>query len=399
MKMKTSIKRSCAQALFAALAFLAAARACAAADCDVAAYVWPAYQNEPRWAELGIFAHGAGEWQSVYEARPKREGHNQPVVPYWGYERDDDPKAVARQIDAALAAGINVFVYDWYWYKGRPFLENALNGGFLKAPNSERMKFSIMYANHHVNNRWDNRAAEIGPVIWNAHVSLDEFKGLCDRWVKLYFSRPNYHRIDGKCVFSFYQFYEFVAGVGGETNARAGLDYLREAAEKAGCGGVHLQLLWHSKGDPSEEIARYGFDSVSMYNWTSGNHFLASADEEKLRTEGEIDYKTWSDAACEDWSRFATLSVPFFPTVSLGYDDNPRFPPQKWTKVMTPATPDEFEAVVRRAKTWADAHPPKGGRKVIYLNAWNEWTEGAYLQPDERYGYGYLNALWRVFCN
>ena len=97
-------------------AVVALAICACAAEYDVAAYVWPAYQNEPRWAELGIFAHGNGEWQSVYEARPKREGHNQPLVPLWGYEHDDDPKAVARQIDAALAAGITVFVYDWYWY-------------------------------------------------------------------------------------------------------------------------------------------------------------------------------------------------------------------------------------------------------------------------------------------
>lgn len=383
---------------FVVLAALAAVACCVnAAEYDVAAYVWPAYQNEPRWAELGIFKDGKGEWQSVYEARPKREGHYQPIVPYWGYEHDDDPKAVARQIDAALAAGVNVFVYDWYWHGGRPFLENALNNGFLKAPNAERMKFSIMYANHHVNNRWDNRAAEIGPVIWNAHVSLDEFRRLCDRWVELYFSRPNYHRIDGKCVFSFYQFYEYVDGVGGEANAKAGLDYLREATRKAGLGELHLQLLWHSSDDPADQIRRYGFDSVSMYNWTSGNNFLSDEDAERLSADGSIPYRKWADAACASWDRFANLEVPFYPTVALGYDDNPRFPPQKWTNVMTPATPQELEEYVRRAKVWIDAHAPKRGQKVIYLNAWNEWTEGASLQPDERYGYGYLNALWRVF--
>ena len=57
---------------------------------DVAAYVWPAYQPEPRWAELGIFKDGKGEWQNVYEAVPKWEGHRQPLVPLWGYENEAD---------------------------------------------------------------------------------------------------------------------------------------------------------------------------------------------------------------------------------------------------------------------------------------------------------------------
>lgn len=112
--------------------FLSAAAAMFCAVCavgaeyDLAAYVWPAYQPEPRWKELGIFDHGCGEWQNVYEAVPKKSGHSQPKVPLWGYENEADPVVVARKIDAALAAGVNVFIYDWYWYQNRPFLEKRL---------------------------------------------------------------------------------------------------------------------------------------------------------------------------------------------------------------------------------------------------------------------------------
>ena len=70
---------------------------------DVAAIVWPAYHPAPRWKELGIFKHGNGEWQNVYEAHTKFEGHREPLTPLWGYEREDDPIVVARKIDAALA--------------------------------------------------------------------------------------------------------------------------------------------------------------------------------------------------------------------------------------------------------------------------------------------------------
>ena len=121
-----------AKALFLAAAFSTAAGAIAA-QYDVAAYVWPAFQPDPRWAELGIFKDGRGEWQNLYEAEKRYPDDYQGVKPLWGYEDESDPIVVARKIDAATAAGVNVFIYDWYWYAGRPFLENALNNGFLNA--------------------------------------------------------------------------------------------------------------------------------------------------------------------------------------------------------------------------------------------------------------------------
>ena len=110
--------------LFAAIAVLAF---CASArEYDLAAYVWPAYHPEPRWAELGLFKDGKGEWQNLYESVKRTPDDYQGVKPLWGYEDESDPVAVARKIDAATAAGVNVFIYDWYWYGGRPFLEDEI---------------------------------------------------------------------------------------------------------------------------------------------------------------------------------------------------------------------------------------------------------------------------------
>ena len=150
----------CTKRLAAMAAGALLAASAAAAQYDVAAYVWPAYQPEPRWAELDIFPEGIGEWQNVKEAVPKWKGHVQPLKPLWGYENEADPAVVARKIDAAVAHGVNVFIYDWYWYGHRPFLESALDDGFLGAPNNGRMRFFLMWANHHVNKLWDNRVAD-----------------------------------------------------------------------------------------------------------------------------------------------------------------------------------------------------------------------------------------------
>src|SRR5947209_5508857 len=90
---------------------------------------------------------GWSEWELVKAARPRFPGHRQPHAPAWGYTDESDPKAMAQKIDAAADHGIDAFIFDWYWYDG-PFLENALNNGFLKASNNGRIKFALMWANH-----------------------------------------------------------------------------------------------------------------------------------------------------------------------------------------------------------------------------------------------------------
>ena len=141
MNMAVGIKESLLVA-FAAFAWAGLAR-----SYDVAAYVWPAYHPEPRWRELGIFADGKGEWQSLYEAEKRKDGDIWGVKPLWGYTDESNPVDVAHKIDAAVSSGVNVFIYDWYWFDDAPFLEGCLDNGFLKARNNDRMKFYLMWAN------------------------------------------------------------------------------------------------------------------------------------------------------------------------------------------------------------------------------------------------------------
>ena len=104
---------------------------------DIAAFIWPSYTgDEPRtrifWPE------GYGEWQTV-KAMTNRgyEGCRWPRIPTWGYVNEADSRVMEMQINCAVSYGVNVFIYDWYWYDNRPFLENCLNDGFLKADNNE----------------------------------------------------------------------------------------------------------------------------------------------------------------------------------------------------------------------------------------------------------------------
>lgn len=359
----------------------------------VAAYIWPSCHNDSLGREK-LWADGTGEWEVIKKGNPRYDGHYQPRQPLWGYELDNDSEVVEKWIDAATDNGVNVFVYDWYWYEGGPYLESALNDGFLKARNNEKMQFYIMWANHDVKyNYWNyHRYKDNTDILWNAKVDWKNYKIIVDRIINQYFKRPNYFKINGEPVFSVFSVDKLVESFGNsEAEARKALDYFRDEVKKAGFPGLHIQ--WNQGGGSvmSEEAAErfkasvktMGFNSVAMYNMGG-------------MTEDYITYGTNSVMIREQMD--AILDVPVFPCVSIGWDDTPRFPAKGIHDVVHyNNTPRSFAALLSRAKLYADKHPEQP--KLITVNAWNEWVEGSYLLPDMLNGFGYLEAVKEVIVD
>ena len=156
---------------------------------DIAAYVWPAYTgDEPR---TRIFwPDGIGEWQTVKNQSVKENGYLWDRKPIWGYQNEADPLVMEQQISAAVSHGVNVFIYDWYWYDNRPFLENCLNDGFLQAKNNRDMRFYIMWANHDATPLWDKRISDTDRTpIWKGAVDRTQFEIIGRRWIEKYFTK------------------------------------------------------------------------------------------------------------------------------------------------------------------------------------------------------------------
>ena len=370
-----------------------------AAEYDIAAYVWPAYHPAPRWKELGIFADGKGEWQNLYEAVKRQPCDRLGARPLWGYESEADPVAVARKIDAATSAGVNVFIYDWYWYGGRPFLEDALDNGFLRAGNCERMRFYIMWANHNVSRLWNNKVGTADgkrDVVWPAKVSDEDWCQIVARWMSMYFSRPNYYRIDGRPVLSIYDIKRFVEWDGLD-KAKERIAYLRRQMVAKGFPGLHLQVVggWFASS-LRKELVELGVDSITSYSWNDGtwNRINDAA-------KPELEYRDWGEMALKthDTYRDAAKKVgmTYFPNITIGWDTNARYPVSETQRIVRNPNPADFERFSRRVKDWVDANLVTPTPKLITVNSWNEWTEGTYLEPDNEFGYGYLNAFWRVF--
>lgn len=347
----------------------------------VAAYIWPSCHDDPMGREV-LWPEGTGEWEIIKKGNPRFSGHYQPKVPLWGYELDNDPQVMERWIEAATQHGVNTFIFDWYWFNSGPFLEGCLNDGFLKANNNHKMNFYIMWADHDVaRNYWNvHRYKEDNSRLWDGAIDWSNFKIIVKRIIEQYFKRPNYYKIDGKPVFSIFSKDNLIKTFGSLEETRKGLDYFREEVRKAGFPGLHIQLI--ANGVPNDvfldQIKKMGINSLTVYNWG-----------------GPIyeDYIRWGKEAferLEKWSE--TVSIPYFPNASIGWDDTPRFPHKTQKDVVHfNQSPEAFAAFLQKAKDYCDNHPEQP--KLITIYAWNEWVEGAYLLPDMKYGFGYLNAV------
>ncbi len=361
---------------------------------DIAAFVWPSYHPDDR-AKI-FWPDGIGEWQSVISNTPKFEGHEQPRYPLWGYINEADPYIAEMEISAAADHGVNVFIFDWYWYDGMPFLEGHLNDGYLKARNNDRVKFYLMWANHNVTLTWDKRNAGLpnDALIWKGDVDRREFEIVCRRVIEKYFSHPSYYTVNGKPSFMIYDLRTLIRGLGGVKQTKEALDWFREETIKAGFPGLDLQLTLRRSGanvtgidgdnvgTQRDVVQNLGFDGVTHYQFV---HF----------TNINRDFMEIMDDVVKVWDNLdSDFNIPYYAHVSVGWDNNPRFNMFRGGIVKN-NTPENFEKALIMAKEFADARP--GQVPLITINSWNEWTETSYLQPCTMFGYGYLEAIKRVF--
>jgi len=365
---------------------------------DIAAYIWPSYTGDEKRARI-FWPEGIGEWQTVQNPAKKYiDGaeYSWSRKPVWGYVNEADPYVMEMQIEAATDYGVNVFIYDWYWYDRRPFLENCLNDGFLKAKNNNKMKFYLMWANHDATYLWDKRnSADNESVVWKGSVDSREFMIITKRVIEKYFKHPSYYHIDGKPVFMIYDLENLVRGLGGVEATISAIEGFRKECVKSGLEGLHIQLAkWgehihnfsgfdSSVGVSTSEIFKaLGFDSLTNYQFA---HFV----------DIDRDYRDITADVLKDWELTErTYKKPYFPHISVGWDNNPRFTEFK-PGIVKNNTPAAFAEALAQAKKYADSHP--GQPPLITINSWNEWTETSYLMPDDLYGYGYLEAVKKVF--
>ena len=357
-------------------------------DYRVCAFIWPSCHDD----SLGRtnWEQGIGEWEVIKKGDPRFPGHYQPKQPLWGYEMDNDPVVVEKWIQTALEYGVNTFVYDWYWFDHYPYLESALNDGFLKAPSNEKMEFFIMWANHDVkHNYWNyHKWQDDESILWNGAIDPNDFPKIVDRVINQYFKLPNYTKIDGCPVFAIFSTDNFIKSFGTKEAAIEAMEYMRSEVRKAGFPDMHYMMM-DGGGFPFNERNKASVDNrmfLKPDSWALYN--MGGFDPDYMRHgQNAIDYRN-------GWDSY--MDIPVFPTVSIGWDDTPRFPAKGENDVTRfNHSPEAFKNFLKEAKRYADEHPEQP--KFVMINAWNEWVEGSYLLPDRYWGYGWLEAVKEVF--
>ncbi len=373
-------------------------------DYTVVCFYFPNYHVDARNEKV----HGNNwtEWELVKKATPRFEGHQQPKVPLWGYVDEADPKVMEMKIDTAADYGIDVFLFDWYWYNDGPFLQRCLDEGYLKARNHHRVRFAVMWANH----TWLNihpaslEKIQNPEVLYPGEVTPETFEKITDYVIEKYFSDPAHWTIHGKPVFSIYEIHTFVDGIGGLEQAKQALDRFQKKAREKGFPGVHINVVnienrmpkcVQGKMTPAELIQYLNIDSVTSYAWVLDTPLTTFPETPYAEVVNRFD-KIWTERAQQ-------FGVPYFPNVSMGWDSSPRCKQEDpfenkgypFTPILSGNTPEQFQSALEKCKNFLDNNPICN--KTLTLNAWNEWTEGSYLEPDTLHKYAYLEAIQNVF--
>jgi hypothetical protein len=374
------------------------------APIEVAVYYYPNYHpGDARNSAMPGKGPAWSEWELVKAARPRYPGHHQPRVPLWGYTNEADPAAMAQKIDAAADHSIDAFIFDWYYYNDGPFLNKALDEGYLHAPNRSRVKFALMWANHDWYEIQPASRNTTHPLLFPGAVTPDNFTKITNHVIKDYFSQPTYWRVQGRPYFSIYDLEKLVNGFGSVSACRAALDDFRSRAVAAGLPGIHLNaviqgrpiLPGDSKGTDIDKVIRQlGFDSVTSYVWI---HHAALNQPQTDYLDVRKQYFHFWDTVPQKYD------IPYIPNVSVGWDSSPRTQQdEEWGNVGYPFTnnienntPELFKQSL--AMTKEKVQQTTGSLPIININSWNEWTEGSYLEPDTRNGMQYLDAIKAVF--
>lgn len=324
-------------------------------------------ENDAWWGE------GFTEWRNVTRALPQFEGHYQPKVPGdLGFYDLSNPKIMRKQARLASEYGISAFCFYFYWFGGKTLLETPLRN-WLADPTID-LSFCLCWANEKWTRTWDGRGDEI--LIDQEHSLADDLAFIA--YVADYLRDPRYLRVDGKPMLLVYR-----PGLFPDIKATA--ERWRRWCLENGIGEIHLAYVQSFERPHPHDI---GFDAAVEFPPNLRNT-PSIAERQRLINpdfEGQVlDWRTLiSGFQVREPSKYK-----LYPGINPGWDNEARRPGKG--RVYLHSSPRQYGDWLRRTckslpATTISTYP------IAFINAWNEWAEGAVLEPDARLGYAYLEA-------
>lgn len=363
---------------------------------NLIAFYLPQYHEIPEnncwWGD------GFTDWVNVKKARPLFSGHIQPRKPHddIGYYNPLDIQVLEKQAEIAKKYGIFGFCFFHYWFKGKKLLEKPFEGILKsKKPN---LPFCLCWANEPWGRTWDGRNNEI---LQNQEYGEEEDWIEHFKYILPALEDERAIKIDGKPIFLIYR-------VGHIKQANQMIDLWKREARKAGLEDIYIISmltkhedrdknndsnfdavceffpLYHFRVKPSDFIR--GFIKLGIYQRLM-KKFIPFFDKSVVK----IDYDYM-------WKRILSTKKVHgvqFRGAFVAWDNSPR---KGESGIIIPnANPQKYQFWMEKQLARILKDPSES--RLLFLNAWNEWAEGAYLEPDQTFGYGYLEATRKALEN
>jgi len=324
-------------------------------------------ENDAWWGE------GFTEWTNVRRARPMFPGHAQPEVPHpdIGYYDLLAPGTLERQAEMAQRHGIHGFCFYYYWFDGRRLLEKPLDQ--LLRSGRPNFPFCICWANENWTRAWDGLDQEV--LVAQQHTPESDARFIRD--LLPFLADPRYIRVDGRPLVAVYR-----TALLPDPAATAAI--WRQICRVEGHGEIHLAAVRSfDKRDPRQ----FGFDAAIQFPpllTPAQDHAADPAMRAEPNFRGSLfEY--------EDAARYALAEVasgyPLYRGVMPAWDNTPRR--QERGTAWINASPERYGRWLRETiDRMVCEQPPE--RQLVFVNAWNEWAEGAHLEPDVSRGYRHL---------
>ena len=337
----------------------------------------PVPENDAWWGP------GFTEWTNVSKALPLFDGHYQPHLPAdLGFYDLRLPASLRAQAELARSYGVAGFCFHYYWFSGRRILDAPLEN-LLRDPTID-IGFCLNWANENWTRTWNGGEHD---VLLRQGYEPGFEASLVDA-IAPALADPRYIRIGNRPVFMIYR-----PSLLPEAAATA--DRLRALIAGRGLGEPFLMMAQlGDEASPSFDPRRYRLDAAVEFPPHRVGFDLPALAEPVARFDmtfrgGLRRYEDMVQRAC----MVARPDFPLFRGVCPGWDNTPRRPQRGFA--FLDATPGAYgtwlEHACRDAGTTEDA-----SARMVFINAWNEWAEGAHLEPDRHFGHGFLAETARV---
>lgn len=345
-----------------------------ARDVDIFAFYLPQFhrvkENDEWWGT------GFTEWHNVVRGMPRFRGHYQPRIPAdLGFYDLDDPAIMRKQVEMAKTGGLAGLAFYYYHFGSQRLLEKPLNA--FRDDKSLDTGYFLIWANETWSRRWDGSEKEI--LLEQTYPSnlIDE---LADDFVN-HFADKRYKTVDGRPLLVIYRVSQL-------PNPANFVKTLRTTIKKRGFDPVIYLAQSFEDSDPSV----YGLDGAMEFPPHKLTRDMQTITPERVY-EKSADLRVYSyDNFVEKAKTQPREKFNLIRTCFPSWDNDGRR--QGASSVVHGATPKKFTDWLSHLVN--EAESIQGHPKIVCINAWNEWGEGAYLEPDRRFGFAYLNVVQRV---